>query len=71
MARDEEEYKEENWHWSEYDQDWYENGDDVVTFHRAEGDTMTISMESLNADFCFEERDGEYYELVEAEVEAA
>lgn len=70
MARDEEEYKEENWYWSEYDQDWYENEDDVVKFHRAEGDTMTISMESLNADFCFEECEGEYYELVDAEVEA-
>lgn len=50
--RAEEEYKSENWFWSEYDQEYYEDKDDVVEYHvwstfRQEYRTETISVDSL------------------------
>ena len=71
MRREEQEYKELHWYYSEYDDDYYKDVDDVVILHRADGVEMTISVDSLENHFEYEERDGKYYELVEEEVEAA
>ena len=63
-------YKERNWYWSEYDDEYYEDEDDVVKLHLADGSETTISVESAERDFEFEVRDGEYYEIVKEEEAA-
>ena len=68
MEEAENEYKARHWAYSDYDEEFYEDEDDVVVLHRAEGDTMTISKESLDVNFSYEVREGEYYELIEVEA---
>lgn len=70
---DDMEAAEEEWHqdngevWSEYDEEWYPK-DEVVVIHYNNGTSETISRESLGGFDC-EERDGEFYEMEEIEVE--
>ena len=62
----EREYKADNWYYSEYDGEYFEDEDDVVTLVKADGDETTISKDSLDNDFVYEEgEDGKYYEKVE------
>ena len=69
MHQQEEEYKADNWYWSEYDEEYFENEEDVVKMHFANGEVMTISVESAECNFEFEIDDnGIYHELVEEEV---
>lgn len=44
----EDEYKEENWTYSEYDDEWFEDEDDVVTLKRGTCDEMSISRDSAD-----------------------
>jgi ribosomal protein S27AE len=46
MEREEEDYKRENWYYSDYDQEYYEDEDDIATYKRGECDEITISVES-------------------------
>lgn len=46
MEREEEDYKESNWYYSDYDQEYYEDEDDVTTYKRGEDDEISISVES-------------------------
>jgi len=62
----EREYKADNWYYSEYDDEYYEDEDDVVVLVKADGEETTISRDSLDSDFVYEEgEDGKYYEKVE------
>ena len=70
MERAEQNYKERNWTYSQWDDEYFEDCDDVVTMHFADGRTTTISVDSADANFEFEVRDGEYYEI-NAQEEAA
>lgn len=44
----EREYKEENWHYSEYDDEYFEDEDDVVTLKRGTCDEISICIDSVN-----------------------
>lgn len=46
MERDEEEYKESNWYYSDYDHEYYEDEGDVTTYKRGDDDEISISVES-------------------------
>lgn len=70
MAADERKYKEENWTYSEYDDEYYEDEDDVVKLVLADGGETTISRDSLEEFFEYEEKDGVFYELKEQEEAA-
>ena len=41
-------YKEENWHYSEYDDEYFEDEDDVVTLKRGTCDEISISIDSAD-----------------------
>lgn len=45
----EDEYKKENWTWSEYDGEYFEDEDDVTKFINEDGDEQSISWDSLRA----------------------
>jgi hypothetical protein len=44
----EQEYKEENWHYSKYDDEWFEDEDDVTEFIDECGDKVSISVDSVD-----------------------
>lgn len=44
----EQEYKEEHWHYSEYDDEYFEDEDDVVTLKRGECDEISICRDSVD-----------------------
>lgn len=68
LWKDEKEWKEENWEWSEYDQEYVE---EITEFNRWNGESYeecSISTDTLDALISYgrvEERDGEYYDKPE------
>lgn len=64
---DEEEYKQENWTYAEYDDEYFEDSDDVITWHYSNGEETTVARWRLDTgEFMnYEEREGEYYEVTE------
>lgn len=61
----EREYKEENWTYSEYDDEYFEDEDDVTTIKQGNCDEMTISVDSANRLVTRGEAillDGKYYD---------
>ena len=44
----EQEYKERHWHYSEYDEEYYQDEDDVTTYINERGDTVSISVDSAD-----------------------
>lgn len=71
-CRDEAErrYKEENWTYSEYDDDWFEDEDDVTTLKRGSGDEITICTDSAERLVCNGEAiciNGKFYDTEWAE----
>lgn len=48
MDEAEELYKHENWHWSEYDEEYFEDEDDITQLMTSADDSQTISVESAN-----------------------
>ena len=69
----EKEYKEENWHWSDYDGEYYEDEEDITCYQhwnweKEEYEEKTISVESLNRllfDDEFYEFDNVYFDQVD------
>lgn len=49
MEDAEHDYKEENWHYSEYDDDYFEDEDDITTLKRGSDDEITISVDSAES----------------------
>jgi hypothetical protein len=48
MEDAERDYKENNWYWSEYDGEYFENQSDVTEWVNEDGDVQTISVDSLD-----------------------
>jgi hypothetical protein len=68
----EKEYKEENWHWSDYNSEYYKDKEDIVYYHhwnweKGEYEEKTISIDSLRSllyTYDFFEFDNEYFDTV-------
>lgn len=69
-------YKEENWHFSDYDQEYYEDEEDILSYQRWNPITLvyeekTISTQTLDEllrDGEFYSIDGDYYDRVDEET---
>lgn len=72
----EEAYKKENWHYSDYDDEWYEDKDDLVTYQKFNHLTCQYEEKTITKDSYFELIDnnelhfwgGLYFDVINEEV---
>lgn len=72
----EEQYKKENWHYSDYDGDWYEDKDDLCTYQKYNSITEEYMEKTISKDSFFDliEREelhmwgGLYFDVINEEV---
>ena len=72
----EEAYKKENWHYSDFDDDWYEDKDDIVTYQKFNHITCQYEEKTITKDSYFDLIDnnelhpwgGLYFDVINEEV---